>query len=138
MELVRSVTGGGAFYYADHLRTLSEERRDGKKYRDAAYESKLKGLASDLRGTKKRLLLRAKGKGAWLSVQGTKFSGTVLFATESWDFLFAHYNVSPLNLQSHCDRYGTAFRVTHTLSCSICGLVIARHNEICHIFLYLS
>ena len=89
MELVRSVTGGGAFYYADHLRTLSEERRDGKKYRDAAYESKLKGLASDLRGTKKRLLLRAKGKGAWLSVQGTKFSGTVLFATE-FRYFYVH------------------------------------------------
>ena len=35
-ELIRSVTGGGAFSNADHLRHLSEERRDGKKDRDAA------------------------------------------------------------------------------------------------------
>ena len=36
VELVRDVTGGGTFYNADHLRTLSEERRDRKKDRDAA------------------------------------------------------------------------------------------------------
>ena len=51
VELVRAVTGGGAFSNADHLRTLSEERRDGKKDRDVVYESRLKGLVSNLKGT---------------------------------------------------------------------------------------
>ena len=53
-------------------------------------------------------------------------------------FLCARYNVSPLNLQSHCDGCGTAFGVTHSLSCSIGGLVIARHNKIQENLLYLS
>ena len=56
------------------------------KYQDAAYESKLKGLVSNLKGTAKPLLLSAKITGAWLSVRGTKVSGTVLSATEFWYF----------------------------------------------------
>ena len=63
-ELVRSVTGGGAFSNDDHLLNLSEERRDGKKDQDTAYESKLKVLVSDLKVTDKRLILRAKITGA--------------------------------------------------------------------------
>ena len=35
-ELVREVKGGGGFSNTKHLRNLSEERRDGKKYRDVA------------------------------------------------------------------------------------------------------
>ena len=53
-------------------------------------------------------------------------------------FLCACYNVSPVNLQSHCDGCGTAFGVTHTLSCSISSLAIARHNEIHDKLFYLS
>ena len=53
-------------------------------------------------------------------------------------FLCDRYNISPVNLQSHCDRCGTAFVVTHILSCSIGGLVIARHNGIRDKLLYLS
>ena len=49
-ELVWAVTGG-AFFNADHLRTLGEERREEKKDRDAAYDTKLKGLVFDLKGT---------------------------------------------------------------------------------------
>ena len=49
-----------------------------------------------------------------------------------------HYNVSPLNFQKRCDGRGTAFRVTHTLSCIIGGLVIAHHNKIRDELLYLS
>ena len=105
--------GGGVFYNSDHLRTLSEEQCDGKKERDAAYESKLKGLVSNLKSTDKQLLLRAKSIDAWMSVHGTTVSGIVLSATEFLDFLCARYNVSPLNLQSFCDRFGAAFGVTH-------------------------
>ena len=47
-ELVRAVIGGGAFPNANHLRTLSEKRRDGKKYRYVAYESRFNGLVRNL------------------------------------------------------------------------------------------
>ena len=97
-ELVRAVTGGGAFSNAFHLWTTIEEKRDGKKDRDAAYETKLKGLVRDLKGTDKGLLLRAKSTGDWMNVRGTIVSGTVLSATEFWDFLYAGYNVYTLNL----------------------------------------
>ena len=85
-ELVRAVTGGGELSNADHLRTLSEERRDGKKDRDVAYESRLKGLVSDIKGTNKRLLLRAKSTGYCLIVRSTAVSGKVMSATYFWDF----------------------------------------------------
>ena len=78
--------GGGAFSNAHHLRNLSEERRDGKKDQDVAYESKLKVLVSDIKVNDKRLFLRAKSTGACLRVRGTKVSGTVLSAIEFRDF----------------------------------------------------
>ena len=98
-ELVRDVAGGGALSNADHLRTLSEERHEGKKYRDVLHKSILKGLVCNLKGTDKRLLLRSKSTCAWMSIHGTSVSGTFLSATEFWYFLFARYNVSPVNLQ---------------------------------------
>ena len=55
--------------------------RDRKESQDVAYESRLKGLVSNLKGTDKRLLLCAKITGAWLSICGTTVSGTVLSAT---------------------------------------------------------
>ena len=84
--MVHAMMGGGAFSNADHLWNLSEEQRNRKKDRDAAYKSKLKGLVSDLKVNDNRLILRAKIIGAWLSVHGTTVSGTVLSATEFWDF----------------------------------------------------
>ena len=68
---------GGAFSNDKHLRTLSEERRDGKKDWDAAYKTKLKGLVRDLKGTYKRLLLHTKSTGAWPIVRSTTVSESV-------------------------------------------------------------
>ena len=85
-EMGWTVTGGGSFSNSDHLRTLSEERRDGNKDQDVIQESRLKGLVRYLKGTDKRLILRAKSTGAWMSVHGTSVSGTVLSATEFRDF----------------------------------------------------
>ena len=79
--MVWAVTGRGSFSNVDNLLTLSDERRDGKKYWDAAYEYKLKGLVINIKVTHKRLILRIKNTGAWLSVCGTTVSGTVLSAT---------------------------------------------------------
>ena len=59
-ELVQAVTGGGVLSKANHLQNISEERRDGKKYREAAYEKKLKGLVSNLKGTANCLILHVK------------------------------------------------------------------------------
>ena len=81
-ELVWAVTGVGTFSNANHLRILSEERRDGKKDQDVAHESRPKGLVHNIKDTAKHLLLRAKITGAWLSGRGTTVSGTVLSATE--------------------------------------------------------
>ena len=80
------MTGGGEFSNADHLRTLSDERRDGKEAWDVAYESRLNGLVSDLKSTENHLLLCTKSTGAWLSVRGTTVLGTVVFTTEFRDF----------------------------------------------------
>ena len=85
-ELVRAVKVGGAFSNADHLRTISEERRDRKKYLDVVHKTKLKVLVINFKGADKRLLLRAKIKGAWLSVRSTTVSGTVPSATDFWGF----------------------------------------------------
>ena len=95
MELIRAVTGGGAFSNADHLRTIGEERRDGQKDWEVANKNKLKGLVQYLKGTNRRLILRAKITGAWMSAHGTTVSGTVLSAMEFRDFLCACYNVPP-------------------------------------------
>ena len=81
MELVWAMAKGGGFSNADHIRTLNKEQRDGMKDQDDVYESKLKGLVSDIKSTDKRLILRAKSTGACLSVCGTTVSGTVLSAT---------------------------------------------------------
>ena len=130
--------GGEAFSDDDHLWTIGEERGDGKKDREAANKTKLKGLVRDLKVTNRRLIIRAKITGVWLVVCSTTFSSTVLSATEFWDFLCAHYNIYPLNFQSHCGGCGTSFGVVHTLTCSTGGLVIARHNKIRDKLIYLS
>ena len=137
-ELIRAVTGGGEFSNANYLRTLGEERSDGKKYWEVANKTKLKGLVQDLKGTDRRLILQGKRTGACLSVRGTTVSGTLLSATEFRNFLCARYNVSPLNLQSYCFGYDTAFGLMHTLIFITCGLVITRHNKTRDKLQYLS
>ena len=123
-ELIRAMTGGGEFSNTDHIWTLEEEIHERKNDLAVADKTKLKGLVRDLTGTDMRLILRAKITCVWMSVCGTKVSGTLLSAMEFWDFLCARYNVSPLNLRSQYDGCST----THSLSCSTGRLVIARHN----------
>ena len=101
-------------------------------------ETKLKSLVRYLKGNDRRLILRTKIKGAWLSICGTTVSVIVLSATEFRYFFCARYNVSPLNFQSHCNRRGTAFGVKNALVCSTDSLVIACHNKIRDKLFYLS
>ena len=137
-ELIQSATGGEAFSNADHLLALGEERRNGQKNWDEANKTTLKNLVRDLKGTDQRLIIRAKNTGAWLSVHSTTVSGTVFSAIEFLDFLCTCYNIYPLNLQSHYNGCGTAFRVTHAFSCGTSGLFIVCQKKISEKLLYLS
>ena len=128
MELIWDVTGVGEFSNADRLQTLGEERRDGQKDQEVVNKKQLKGLVRYPKGTDRRIILQSERTGTWMSVHRTTVSGTVLSATEFRDFFCAGYNLSPLNLWSHCDSCGTAFELTHALRCSIGGLVVAHHN----------
>ena len=101
------------------------------------YETKLKGLVRDLKVINKHLIIRAKSTGVWMSVRRITFSGTLLSSTKFRDLLCVRYNVSPLNLQSHCNGCGTAFGGMQALSCIIVGLVIVCHKIICDKLLYL-
>ena len=80
----------------------------------------------------------AKNTGAWLIVRGTTVSGTVLPATEFCDFVCARDNVSPINLQIHCNRFGTTLELHHTFSYRKGDLVIAHHSEVRVELLYLA
>ena len=100
------------------------ENRDDENY------VTLKGLVGYFKGTDRRLILQAKNIGAWLNVRGATVIGTVFSATEFRDFLCARYNVTPLNLQIHCNWCGTSFKVRHALICSKGGLVIEVRNEV--------
>ena len=64
--------------------------------------------------------------------------GTVFAARKFHDFFCARYNVTPPNLHSKCDGFGTSFDVRHILSCIKGSLVIARHNEVRDKLLYLA
>ena len=110
------------------------ERKTGKP----RTKKKLKGLFQNLKDTNRRILLCAKITGSLMSVRGTTVLGTVLSATEFQDILCARCNVSPLNLQSHCNGCGTEFGVTNTLSLNTGGLVIACHKNNRDESLYLS
>ena len=88
--------------------------------------------------TDRSLILQAKTTGACLNVCGNTVIGTVLSATEFCDFLCKYYNVTPLNLQSHCNGCGTTFEVRHAFSCSKGILIITCHNKVRNELLYLS
>ena len=104
---------------------------------DDANEDKLKGLVKDLEATDRRLILRAKNTGSWLTVQDTKVTGTVLASKKFHDFLYAHYGViyPPPKKNDGCSFY---FSVPHGLSCRNGGLVLTRHNRVRGKLLFLT
>ena len=57
VEIIRVVTGRGAFYNAYHLLVLREEKLDGKKNQDGANDTKVKFLVGDLIGNYQHLIL---------------------------------------------------------------------------------
>ena len=78
--------GKGEFSNVDHLLVLMEERSDGQKIQDDVNDAKFKGLVEYIDGTDSYLILPAKNTGAWLNVRVTTVTGTVLAATEFFDF----------------------------------------------------
>ena len=113
-------------------------RYEGHKYWNKANKTKLKGFVRYLKDMDRRLTLRIKNTGAWLIVHGTTVSGTVLSATEFWDFLWAHYNAPPplTSRATVTDVVPPSDRVAH-LSAGTRILVIVRHNKIHDRILYL-
>ena len=88
------MTGGGALSNSDHLRTLDEESRDGQKDREVANKTKTNGLVRYLKDTNRRLILRVKITGVWLSLRGTTVSGTV-FLLWNFNIYYAHIIMPP-------------------------------------------
>ena len=84
-ELICAVMCEWAFSTADHIQVVKGERLDWKNW-DIANDAKLQEIASDQGAFKKRLLLRAKHTGDWMSVRGTTVTGIVLVTVEFCDF----------------------------------------------------
>ena len=72
---------------------LREEVWDVQKNQEDTNDATLKGLVGYLISTNRRLILRTKNIGAFLNVQGTTVTVTVILAAEFCDFLCARYNV---------------------------------------------
>ena len=66
------------------------------------------GLVRDLDTTEGHLILHAKSTGAWIHVQGTMVTGTVLSAAEFRDFLYSCYNHPPPPLPQNSTANATA------------------------------
>ena len=76
---------------------------------------KIKGLVDDLGSPDRRIILRTKNKGSWMRLLGTTVTVTLLAATEIFDLLCAHYDVTPANLKK-CDVLSKPFSARHRLS----------------------
>ena len=135
-ELLEFFTGERAFPTADHLLALREERRDRQKRRDDTNGAKLKGLVKYIKEFDRRLILRSKRRGSWLTLRGTMVTGIVLAATEFCGFLCAYYDVTPTNLPIKHDGCSSYFSVSHIISCSNGGLVIVLHKKVHDELLY--
>ena len=138
MELIRDVTRAGVFSNSDHLWALGKERREKKEDREAAYETKLKGLVQYLKVTDRRIILCAKITYAWLSVRSTTVSGTVISATEFCAFLMRVLQRFSPKTSRDTSAVVAQRLVTHKLSCNTGCLVLARDNKIRDKLLYIS
>ena len=101
-------------------------------------KAKLKGLVKDLKALDRRLIIRAKNTGSFLTVRVTIVTGTVLAATEFCDFLCTSYDGTlPPNLQKFYGLY-LSFSVCNILSCCSRDFYIAYHRKCCCKFLQFA
>ena len=132
-KAIISVMVAREFSTADNLLALREERRDGQKIQDDANVAKLKGLVDDLEASDRRLIIRAKKKGYYLTLRGTTVTSTLLAATEFRDFCANVMMLPPppppltLKKSEGCSHY---FSIRHIISCSNGGLIISQHKEV--------
>ena len=102
------MTGEGVFSNDNQLLTLREEWLDEKNWYDVNV-TKNKEIVTNLNGTDHFLILHAKNIGAWLNVQGTTATVTVLAATEFRVFCAHVMMLPPLTSRAN------AAAVAHTL-----------------------
>ena len=57
-------------------------------------------------------------------------NGIELGAQEWRKSLFLQYGIEPPDLPSHCDVFGAAFKICHSLDCKKGGLITVCHNEL--------
>ena len=100
-EMIGAVMGKRVFLTADHLWAVKEERRDRKKYRDDANDAKLSGIVNPQGNLEKRLFLRTKNLGSWMSVRGTAVTGVVLAAMEFFGFYVHIITLNPLTFKGN-------------------------------------
>ena len=92
---------------------IREERRNGQKSQDDTNEAKLKWLVKDLKTLDRRIILRAKNTGSWLTVQDIIVTSIVLSATEPSNFCaWVIMLPPPTNLQKKVRRL--LFVLIHT------------------------
>ena len=91
--MIGAVMGDREISTADHLWSVKEERRDGKKYWDEVNDAKIRGIVNDQGNFEKRLFLYAHHTGSWLSVWSTIVNGIVPTTTE-----FCGFNVHVITL----------------------------------------
>ena len=107
--LIGAVKGEWDFSIADHIHAVKGERRDGKKYWDAANDEKLHGTVSDQGAFEKRMFLHAKHMGAWMSIRDAMVTDTVLTAKEFRDFYVLITALTPLtppkNVAAACKTF---------------------------------
>ena len=73
-----------------------------------------------------------KGASTWLTALPLQEQGFTLNKQEFQDALCLRYGWQLKNLPSHC-VCGSVFSVDHAMTCSLGGLIIIRHNDICDI-----
>ena len=64
-------------------------------------------------------------------MQPSTVNGTGLGAQEWRNALFLWYGLEPPDLPTHCNFCQAKLSISHALDCKKCGLVTARHNNLC-------
>ena len=98
---IGAIKGEWVLSISDHIREIKGERRNGKKYRDNSNDAKLQGIFSDKGAFQKRLFLCAKRTGAWISIVGTKFTGSALAAIEFRGFYVLVTMLTPIKSKTN-------------------------------------
>ena len=82
-----------------HIRSIKEERWDGKQDQDVENDVKLWGIIRYQGAFDKRFLLRERDTGSCLSIWGTAVTDTVHSTSEFYDFNMIVIMVIPLTLK---------------------------------------